>query len=172
MNLRSIGISFLLALGPQAPSAPPAAPAAPVLLQQQEMQDTFPAMVFFAGKTASTQLRNSGGVRSPGDKVTEFALVDASGYSSGVRERYQFYLLTSVAVEWGGKRLPPGAYGGGFLEGKALLMDLAGEDVLQAPVAHQPDLKRPRPLAVAAAPAGEYRLCLGRDYVAFRQLPE
>lgn len=172
MKIPLLCVTLLLSLFLPAQSAPPPK-GAPDLLQSQGMEEVLPATVFFAGKVATTQVRNSGGARAAGDKVTEFALVDASGYSSGIRERYQFYLLSSVPVEVGGKRLEAGAYGGGFLGGNALIMDLGGRELLQVPVAHEPELKRPRPLQVMADPgaAGRYRLYLGRDFVAFRQLP-
>ncbi len=136
------------------------------------MDELFPASVFFAGKQATTQLRNSGGVQASDDKVTAFALVDAGGYSSGIRERFQFYLLTSVAVEVAGKRLEAGSYGGGFLNGQALLMDLSAKEVFHAAVSMDAEMRRPRPLQVAGtAKPGEYRLYLGREYVSFRQIP-
>jgi len=43
-------------------------------------------------------------------------LVDTSGYSTGVASKYQGYLITEVPLKIGGKRLPAGAYGFGFLD--------------------------------------------------------
>ncbi len=177
MRIVKLSATFLplLLCGFQAPVPEQAAAgvAAAAVMQQQLLQETVPASVFFAGKVATTQLRNSGGVQAGEGNIIEFALVDASGYSSGLRERYQFSLLTSVAMDFGGQRLEPGAYGGGFVEGHALLMNLGGKELLQVPVSHEAEFKRPRPLQVAASePAtGTFRLYLGRDYVSFRPLP-
>ena len=61
--------------------------------------------------------------------------------------------------------LPPGAYGFGFpTEGKMTVMDLAGKDLLSVPITNDKDLKRPRPLMMAADASG-VRLYNGKNYV-------
>ena len=76
-----------------------------------------PETVFFRGQTAPVQLRNSAGVRFSDDLYTLAVIVDSSGYSSGIREKYQGYLITEVALDFGGQTVQPGAYGFGFLSG-------------------------------------------------------
>jgi hypothetical protein len=138
------------------------------LLNQSQLQGLFPATVYFSGQTATVQIRNAGGVRWGEGKQTLFAMVDASGYSSGMRERYQFYILTDVPVEIAGKHLPAGAYGAGFLTDKGLeVMDIGGTELFQAPVQHDAGMQRPRPLQVITTANRGYRLYLGRDYVEF-----
>ena len=151
------------------PATPSATPAG--VLRSSDLQSVVPATVFFSSQVATVQLRNSAGVRGADGKLTLFALVDSGGYSSGLRERYQFYLLTDTALELDGKRLSPGAYGGGFLSGTGVeVMDLGGNELFHAPVQHDDAMQRPRPLQVVAGSApGEYRLYLGRDFVPFRQ---
>jgi hypothetical protein len=153
----------------QDPSAP--RPKADIL-QSTEMQTLLPPSVYFQRQVATVQLRNSSGVRSPEGKLTMFAMVDAGGYSSAIRDRYQFYLISDTAINIGGKRLAAGAYGAGFLKNPGLIvMDLGGNELFHAPVLHDAKMKRPRPLQVIAdTVAGEYRLYLGRSYVVFRQL--
>lgn len=138
------------------------------VLSASEMQALFPATVYFSGQMTTVQMRNAGGVRWSEGKQTMFAIVDAGGYSSGVRERYQFYILSDVPVEIGGKRLPAGAYGAGFLTNEGLeVMDLGGKELFHAAVQHEAGLQRPRPLQVKSSVDGRYRLYLGRDYVEF-----
>ncbi len=98
-------------------------------------------------------------------------LVDSSGYSTGLKEKYQAYLLNEVTLEIAGQTLKPGAYGFGFLSGgKFVVMDLGANDVLQATSQHDAEMKRPVPLQVlASATSGSYRLYAGRDYVEFRR---
>jgi hypothetical protein len=85
-----------------------------------------------------------------------------------MRERYQFYILSDVPVEIGGRRLPAGAYGAGFLADKGFeVMDLGGTELFHADIQRDSALQRPRPLQVTAAGNGSYRLYLGRDYVEF-----
>ena len=138
------------------------------MLNPAQLQALFPATVYFSGQMTTVQLRNAGGVRWSEGKQTLFAMVDAGGYSTGMRERYQFYILTDVPVDIGGKRLPAGAYGAGFLADKGLeVMDMGGTELFRAPVRHDLEMQRPRPLQVTAAGNGRYRLSLGRDYVEF-----
>jgi len=131
----------------------------------------FPERVFFRGQTAPAQLRNTGGVHFADDLYVLAGLVDSSGYSSGLREKYQAYLIDEVTLEIDGQTLKPGAYGIGFLEGgKFVVMDLGANDVLQAKAQHDADLKHPMPLQViSSSTAGSYRLYIGRDFVEFRR---
>jgi hypothetical protein len=131
----------------------------------------FPERVFFRGQIATVQLRNSGGVHFADDLYVLAGMVDSSGYSTAIKEKYQAYLLNEVTLEIAGQALKPGAYGFGFLSGgKFVVMDLAANDVLQAASQHDAEMKRPMPLQVlASATAGSYRLYAGRDYVEFRR---
>ena len=131
----------------------------------------FPEHVFFRGLVAPTQLRNAGGVHFADDLYVLAGLVDSSGYSTAIQEKYQGYLLSEVTLDFGGQVLKPGAYGFGFLQGgKFLVMDLAANDALQGTSQHDADMKRPVPLQVtASSTAGSYRLYCGRNYVEFRR---
>jgi len=92
----------------------------------------FPDKVFFRGQVASVQGRNSGGVRFADEMLVMAALVDASGYASGIKEKYQGYLITEVPVEVNGQTLKPGAYGFGFInDDKFVVMDLGANDMFQ-----------------------------------------
>src|ERR1700756_2269134 len=106
----------------------------------------FPETVFFRGQSAPVQMRNTGGVHFTDDFYVLAGMVDNSGYSSGIREKYQAYLLSEVKLEMGGKLLQPGAYGVGFLEGgKFVVMDLAANDVLVTAAGRDAEMKRPVP---------------------------
>ena len=130
----------------------------------------FPEQVFFRGLVAPTQLRNTGGVHFADDLYVLAGLVDSSGYSTAIKEKYQGYLLSEVTLEFGSQTLKPGAYGFGFLPGaKFLVMDLGANDVLQGTSQHDAEMKRPVPLQFTGSPtADSYRLYVGRDYVEFR----
>jgi len=129
-----------------------------------------PEKVFFRGQIAPVQARNTGGVRYADGFLVFAGLVDSSGYSSGIREKYQAYLITEVPIEIGGQTLKPGAYGCGFLENnKLVVMDIAANDVLQAASTKDSEMKRPVPLQFTAADGGKYRLYHGRDYVEFHR---
>lgn len=130
----------------------------------------FPDRVFFRGQVATVQFRNTGGVRFADDTYFLAGIIDNSGYSSDVQQKYQAYLVSEVTVEIGGKTLAPGAYGFGFLAGnKFVVMDLGAHDVLEVPSSHDAGMKRPVPLQVTSAPGGGYRLYCGREYVEFHR---
>ena len=141
------------------------------VLKSADVGKLFPEKVFFKGQSATVQVRNSGGVRFSDGSLALAALVDASGYASAIREKYQAYLLTEVPLEIGGQTLKPGAYGFGFLEGnKFVVMDIGANDVLQAASTKDTDMKRPVPFQfVAGKTSGAYRLYKGRDYVEFHR---
>jgi hypothetical protein len=150
---------------------PPAEGKEAVLKAADITAKIFPEHVFFRGQSAPVQFRNSGGVHFADDLYVLAGMVDSSGYSTAIKEKYQAYLLNEVTLEISGQTLKPGAYGIGFLNGgKFVVMDLGANDVLQAASQHDAEMKRPVPLqVVAAATAGSYRLYAGRDYVEFRR---
>jgi hypothetical protein len=141
------------------------------VLNAEETAKIMPASVFFRGQSASVQGRNSGGIRFGDKSLMLVSLIDTSGYSSQVQEKYQAYLITESAVDIDGHRLAPGAYGCGFLSGdNFIVMDLGGHDLFTAHSTHDVDLRRPSPLQVVVSPTvpGDYRLYAGRNYISFR----
>jgi len=152
--------------------SPPAEGKEVVLRAADITSKVFPERVFFRGQTAPTQMRNTGGVHFADDFYVLAGLVDNSGYSTGIREKYQAYFLNEVTLEISGQTLKPGAYGVGFVEGgKFVVMDLAANDLFRAASQRDAEIKRPVPLQVlAGANAGSYRLYVGRDYVDFHRV--
>ena len=150
----------------------PRAEAKEVVLKAADITPKIlPERVFFRGQSAPVQFRNSGGVHFADDLYVLAGLVDSSDYSTGIKEKYQAYLLNEITLEIGGQSLKPGAYGFGFLKGgQFVVMDLGANDVLQVASRRDAEMKRPVPLQVlASGSAGSYRLYLGRDYVEFRR---
>ncbi len=168
-TLCAAGIGFLPAAPAQ--SASPSIPkteTTPGALDRTQAAGLLPKTVFYKGLTATVQGRNSAGIRFGNGDLVLLALVDTSGYSSAVAQTYQAYLLNEVHLKIGGKVLPPGAYGFGFVGGdRMVVMDIAGNEVLQATTSRDPQMTRPDPLHIVAeqkAP-GQYRLYLGRSYI-------
>jgi hypothetical protein len=171
------GASVLLALAISTPFAAPqsATPAAAVqaatgVFNAAEATKLLPPAVFFRGQSAPVQARNSGGVRFSKESLMLVTLVDNSGYSSQVQEKYQAYLITEAPLSIDGHRLEPGAYGVGFIAGdNFIVMDIGGHDLFTAHSAKDANLHRPSPLQVQAAPGttDQYRLYAGRTFVTF-----
>jgi hypothetical protein len=138
------------------------------VLKPADTQKMLPASVYYKGQSATTQLRNSGGVKFADGAYLLATMVDTSGYSSDVSTKYQGYFITEVPIKIGGTNLPAGVYGMGFISGdKFVITDVGAHDVLTVNSANDEGLKRPMPLQVVADPAGGFRLYAGRKYVIF-----
>lgn len=143
------------------------ADAKPGVLDRNEAAAILPKTVFYKHLSASVQGRNSAGIRFDNGDLVLVAMVDTSGYSSAVQQTYQAYLLNEVHLKIGDKTLPPGAYGFGFVGDHMVVLDIAGNELLQAPTVRDEQMARPAPLQLFAdqkAP-GHYRLYLGRSYI-------
>ncbi len=162
----------LVALSLSLPAAADASSGASVL-NAAEAAKAIPATVFFRGQVASVQARNSGGVKLPDGMLVLCALVDTSGYSTAVQQKYQAYFITEVPLAINGQTLKPGAYGVGFIEGtKFIVMDLGAHDLFTTAGNRDSALKRPTPLQVLAdTTPGQYRLYINRNYVVFAPAP-
>src|SRR3979411_1097958 len=120
------------------------------LLSSDELKKAVPAEYFFRGQKAPTQVRNSAGFQLADGRMTLAALVDASGYSTAIQQKYQGMLITESKLSIGGSELAPGQYGFGFTaEGKFVVMNVANEDVLSVAYQTDSELKRAVPLKVA-----------------------
>jgi hypothetical protein len=148
-----------------APGMMKAQAAADTVLKPADMEKLVPASVYYRGQAATTQVRNSGGIKFADGYYLLTYMVDTSGYSSDIAAKYQAYFITEVPIKVVGKPLPAGIYGIGFVGGKFIVTDVGGHDVLTAATGSDPALKRPVPLAIAPNPAGGYRLYAGRKFV-------
>jgi hypothetical protein len=135
------------------------------LLSSDELKKAIPAEYFFRGQKAPTQVRNSAGFQLADGKMTLAALVDASGYSTSIQQKYQGLLITEAKLNIGGATLAPGQYGFGFTaDGKFVVMDVANNDVLSVPIQTDGTLPRAVPLKMVEA-GGGYKLYAGKKWV-------
>ncbi len=165
---------FAASVAPAQMNAAPAATApagAPGVLSKEATSPLVPPAVFFAGQVASTQGRNSGAVRLPGDHYIVATLVDTSGYSSSIQQKYQAYLIAETTLTVNGHTLPAGAYGCGFIaDDQFIVMDIGGGTLFTVKSTRDAEMRRPTPLQIVAAPdGGGYRLYAGRSFVTLRQ---
>ncbi|MGD0940651.1 MAG: hypothetical protein ABR905_13180 [Terracidiphilus sp.] len=160
-----LAASGALALAMMAPGMMRAQAAGDTVLKPAELQKLLPSTVFYRGQTAPTQVRNSGGVKLADGFYIVAALVDTSGYSTGVQSKYQACLITEVPIKVGGQALVAGAYGVGLVGDKLVVTDLGAHDLLNVAVSDDAGMLRPRPLEVVADPAGGFRLYIQRKYV-------
>ena len=144
------------------------------VLHAADMTKILPGSVFFRGQSATTQGRNSGGVRYADGFFTFAALVDNSGYSTGIQEKYQAYFITEVPITIGGHALAPGAYGTGIVKNangqQFVVLDIGAHDLFTTDAVNDAKFHRPTPLQVTEGEApGKYRLYFGRNYVEFER---
>src|ERR1700686_4695941 len=103
------------------------------VLSSDELKKAVPAEYFFCGQKAPVQLRNAVGFEQADGKMMIAALVDASGYSTAIQQKYQGMLITEAKLNIGGSELAPGEYGFGFTADKFVVMNVANEDTLSSP---------------------------------------
>ena len=138
------------------------------VLSADELKKATPAEFFFRGQKAPVQLRNAVGFQSADGKMALAALVDASGYSTAIQQKYQGMFITEVKLNIGGSELAPGEYGFGFIaDGKFVVMDVANSDVLSAASQVDSELKRPVPLKLVED-GGGYKLYAGKKWVSIK----
>ena len=150
-----------------APGSMKAQQGGATILKPADMQKLLPASVYYCGQQATTQVRNSGGVKFADGHYVLATLVDTSGYSTAVASKYQAYFIVEVPIKLSGQSLAAGIYGAGFVGDKFLITDVGSQDVLSVNASEDAGLKRPMPLQIVADPADGFRFYVGRQYVIF-----
>jgi hypothetical protein len=142
--------------------------AAKHMLSSDELKKAVPAEYFFRGQKAPVQVRNSVGFQLADGKMTLAALVDASGYSTAIQQKYQGMLITESKLNIGGSELAPGEYGFGFTaDGKFLVMDVANNDVLSAASQTDSAVAHAVPLKLVEDDGG-YKLYAGKKWISLK----
>ncbi|MGP8174019.1 MAG: hypothetical protein ACLP7O_05670 [Terracidiphilus sp.] len=163
-----MAVAMMAAPGAAKAQGSAAATGSDTVLKPAEMQKLLPPSVYYRGQTATTQLRNSGGVKFADGFYVLATKVDTGGYATGVAEKYQAYFITEVPLKVGGENLAAGVYGVGFIgDNKFAVTDVGGHDVLSVNAGEDAGMKRPMPLEIVIDPGGGFRLYAGRKYVLF-----
>ena len=138
------------------------------VLSSDELKKVVPSEFFYRGQKAPVQLRNAGGFQLADGKITLVSLVDASGYSTAIQQKYQGMLITESKLNIGGSELAPGQYGFGFTaDGKFVVMNVAHDDMLSVAYQTDPALQRAVPLKVVED-GGGYKLYAGKKWVGIK----
>jgi hypothetical protein len=80
------------------------------ILTGDEVKKLSPSSFFFAGQSATTQLRNTSGFKAADGKLLLAGLVDTAGYSTAIAEKYQGFLITEAKLSFAGTTLDPGEW--------------------------------------------------------------
>ncbi len=156
---RKINMTWLLVL-----TALALTQASAQILSGEQAKKIAPSTYYFAGQSAAVQARNTTGLKNSAGKVVLAGLVDTSGYSTAIQEKYQGFLITETKLSFDGGTLDPGEYGFGFKDGKFIVMNVAATDLVSVTSQNDDQLKHPVPLKLEKDGAA-YRLYGGRKYV-------
>ena len=138
------------------------------MLSSEEVKKAVPTEFFYRGQKAPVQVRNAVGFQLADGKMMLAALVDASGYSTAIQQKYQGLLITETKLNIGGSTLAPGEYGFGFsADGKFVVMDVANCDVLSAASQTDQALQHAVPLKLVEDGDG-YKLYAGKKSVGIK----
>ncbi len=137
------------------------------ILTGDALKKVIPSAYFFAGQSAPVQMRNSVALKTGGGHFVLAGLVDTSGYSTAIQEKYQGFFITESKITFDGGKLDPGQYGFGFKDGKFLVMNVAATDVVSVSSKNDEQLKHAVPLKLEKDGDG-YRLYAGKNYVGFK----
>ena len=163
-------LTLLMTVAVEAQSSTDAMPPemAPHVLTAEQVKKAVPSEYFFRGQKAPVQLRNAVGFQLADSKMMLAALVDASGYSTAIQQKYQGLLITEVKLVIGGSKLAPGEYGFGFTsDGKFVVMDVANTDVLSEAAQVEQTLPHAVPLKLVEDGAG-YKLYAGKKWIGIK----
>ena len=75
--------------------------------QSEELKKAVPSDFFYRGQKAPVQLRNAVGFQFADGKMMIAALVDASGYSTAIQQKYQGFSITETKLNIGGSTFSP-----------------------------------------------------------------
>src|SRR5258708_12495475 len=119
------------------------------ILRGEQVKKLAPNSYYFAGQSAAVQVRNTAGLKNSAGKVVLAGLVDTSGYSTAIQEKYQGFLITETKLSFDGATLDPGEYGFGFKDGKFTVMNVAATDLFSIASPNHDHPQPPLPLQFA-----------------------
>jgi hypothetical protein len=128
---------------------------------------------YLEGNAIPVQKRNAAMLKCPGGKRMIFALLDTSGYSIDVQQKYHGLVTVEKKISLGGAEVPVGAFGLGLSKppapseapAKLFIYDVAGQKVAEGTAQYDAKLAQPVPLQIVMEKDQAPRLYLGRYFV-------
>lgn len=138
------------------------------VLGNKALDSAFVKDFYLEGNSIPTERRNAALIKTPSGARVEFALLDTSGYSSEVQEKYSGMIISEGPISVCGVKLGVGSYGFGTKlphppgsgQAQVYFYDQAGTKVGQCSASKDTQLKTPKPLQVMISGA-KARLYLG-----------
>ena len=133
-------------------------------------ESAIPNDFYLEGNRIPVEHRNAVLLKTPGGARLLLGLIDTTGYSSQIKQKYIGMVITEGAVSVCSVPLNVGSYGFGLVkpasasseDAKLHLYNQAGEAVGECASKKDSDVKQPKPLNVVLSKEGGARLYLGR----------
>ena len=126
---------------------------------------------YLEGNSIPTQKRNTVVAKGADGKRLVFSLLDTTGYSTEIQQKYVGMLIFERPVSLGTAKVAAGAYGFGLKKpqppegpGTLFVYDVGGAKVAETQASHDAEIARPVPLSVVTKEA-KSRLYAGRHWV-------
>jgi hypothetical protein len=169
----SISALVLVVLAYAALPVPLRAQGAFEVVTGKAFDSALPKDFYLEGNAIPTQKRNAALVKTPAGARVLFALIDTTGYSSQIQQKYEGMLITEGSLSLGGHKLGVGSYGFGYTKPAAtsnedatfFLYNQAGEKVGECAARKDTEIKQPNPLQVVVGRDKTAKLYLGRYWV-------
>jgi methionine-rich copper-binding protein CopC len=129
-----------------------------------------PADFYLEGNHIPVEKRNAVVLKNAKGARVVLGLIDTSGYSSQIQQKYIGMLITETRISVCGNALAVGSYGLGMERPAATsnadapfrVYNQAGEKVGECAAKRDDSVKQPKPLAVTTAKGGPAKLYLGK----------
>ncbi len=132
-----------------------------------------PKDFYLEGNAIPTQKRNAALVKTGSGARVLVALIDTTGYSSQIQEKYIGMIITEAGLSVCGGNLGVGSYGFGLQKPAAssdedaqfFVYSQAGEKVMECGAKKNSEIKQPKPLQVMLGAGQPAKLYLGRYWI-------
>jgi hypothetical protein len=139
-------------------------------------ESAIPNDFYLEGNRIPVEKRNAALLKTPAGARLIFALIDTTGYSSQIKQKYIGMVITEGSVSVCSVPLTVGSYGFGLEkpaatsseDAKFFLYNQAGEKVGDCAAKKDSAVKQPKPLNIVLSKEAGARLYLGRYFLALK----
>jgi len=168
----AVGIVLMTAVLAVWPSAA-RAQGAFELVSGKAFDSAVPKDFYLEGNAIPTQKRNAALLKTPAGARVLFALIDTTGYSSQIQQKYEGMIINEGKVTLCGHAIGIGSFGFGLTkpaatsaeEAKFFVYNQAGGKVAECALKKDAELKQPVPLQVVVSKGGPTKLYLGKNWL-------
>jgi hypothetical protein len=142
-------------------------------LTGKAFDSAMPKDFYLEGNAIPTQKRNAALLKTGEGARVLFSLIDTTGYSSQIQEKYIGMIITEPSVSVCGEALEVGSYGFGLQkpaatsdeDAKFFVYNQAGAKVMDCAAKKDSEIKQPKPLQVMMGAGEPAKLYLGRYWL-------